>query len=227
MAQTNRTYLPKEVSWLSFNERLLQEAEDDSVPLAERFKFLGIYSNNLDEYFRVRVATLKRLSILGNKSLKVLGYDAAATLREVQEAVLVQSKRFDKIFNQLVRKLAKHKINFINEKQLNKQQAAFVAEYFHKEVRTRLMPFMIEEGSKMPHLKDDSIYFAISLSKTNSKKKRYSLLEIPSGVLPRIISLPPTDKGNCLIFLDDIIRFGSRRSSLFSILMKFPHLLLS
>ena len=208
MAQTNRNYLPKEISWLSFNERLLQEAEDESVPLAERFKFLGIYSNNLDEYFRVRVATLKRLSGLGNKSLKVLGYDAAATLKEVQETVLVQSKRFDKIFNQLVRKLAKHNINFINEKQLNKQQSAFVAEYFHREVRTRLMPFMIEEGSKMPLLKDDSIYFAISLSNAKLKKKRYSLLEVPSGVLPRIISLPPSGKGNCLMFLDDVIRFG-------------------
>jgi polyphosphate kinase len=210
MAQTNRTYLPKEVSWLSFNARLLQEAQDESVPLAERFKFLGIYSNNLDEYFRVRVATLKRLSVLGAKSLKVLGYDAATTLKEVQEIVMVQSKRFDIIFAQLIKKLAKHNINFINEKQLNREQAEFVTRYFHKEVRTRLMPFMIEEGSKMPDLKDDSIYFAVYLARGKAKKRRYSLLEIPSGVLPRIISIPPSSKGQCLMFLDDIIRFGLR-----------------
>jgi polyphosphate kinase len=203
-----RTYLPKEVSWLSFNERLLQEAQDESVPLAERFKFLGIYSNNLDEYFRVRVATLKRLSTLGNKSLKVLGYDAAATLKEVHEIVMNQRNRFDKIFGQLIKILAKHKINFVNETQLNSEQAAWVARYFHNQVRTRIMPFMIEEGSKMPDLKDDSIYFAVCLGKAKTKKSRYSLLEIPANVLPRIISIPPSKKGECLMFLDDIIRFG-------------------
>jgi polyphosphate kinase len=208
MAQTNRTYTPKEVSWLWFNERLLQEAEDESVPLAERFKFLGIYSNNLDEYFRVRVATLKRLSSLGSKSLKVLGYDAATTIKEVQAIVMVQRKRFDRIFSQLLKKLAKHGINFVNEKQLNEEQARFVSSYFHREVRPKLMPYMIEEGSKIPDLKDDSIYFAVCLTSNKLKKKRYSLLEIPSNVLPRIISLPPGDKKNCLIFLDDIIRFG-------------------
>lgn len=208
MAQPIRKYLPKEVSWLWFNERLLQEAEDESVPLAERFRFLGIYSNNLDEYFRVRVATLKRLSSLGPKSVKVLGYDAAGTLREVQDIVLVQRKRFDHIFSQLTKKLAKKGINFINEKELTGEQADWVAGYFHREVRTRLMPFMIEEGAKLPDLKDDAIYLAICLTKQGSRKKRYSLLEIPSQVLPRFVSLPPCDKKNCLIFLDDIIRFG-------------------
>jgi polyphosphate kinase len=210
MVQMSRSYLPKEVSWLSFNERLLQEAQDESVPLAERFKFLGIYSNNLDEYFRVRVATLKRLSVLGAKSLKVLGYDAGTTLKEVQDIVIVQSKKFDIIFAQLLKKLARHKINFINEKQLNGEQSEFVSRFFHKEVRTRLMPFMIEEGSGIPDLKDDSIYFAVYLSRGKTKKKRYSLLEIPSGVLPRFVSLPPDKKGQCLMFLDDIIRFGLR-----------------
>jgi polyphosphate kinase len=210
MAQTNRNYLPKEISWLSFNERLLQEAEDESIPLAERFKFLGIYSSNLDEYFRVRVATLKRLSLLGQKSMIVLGYDAATTLKEVQDIVMGQRKRFDRIFAQLTKKLARHRINFVNEKKLNSEQAAFVAEYFHKEVRTRLMPFMIEEGSKMPDLKDDAIYFAVHLIKSNSKKRRYSFLEIPTSVLPRVVTLPPNEKGTCLIFLDDIIRYGLR-----------------
>ena len=208
MAQQVSKYIPKEVSWLWFNERLLQEAEDESVPLVERFRFLGIYSNNLDEYFRVRVATLKRLSILGAKSVKVLGYDAASTLKEVQDIVLVQNKRFDRIFIQLTKRLAKKGIIIVNEKQLNKEQADWVAGYFHREVRTRLMPFMMEEGSGLPDLKDDAIYLAISLTKHGSKKKRYSLLEIPSQVLPRFVSLPPCNKKDCLIFLDDIIRSG-------------------
>jgi polyphosphate kinase len=208
MALQIKKYIPKEVSWLWFNERLLQEAEDESVPLAERFRFLGIYSNNLDEYFRVRVATLKRLSTLGSKSVRVLGYDAASTLKEVQDMVLAQSKRFDKIFSQLIKKLSKKGIRFVNEKELSREQADWVADYFHKKVRTHLMPFMIEEGSGLPNLKDDGIYLAICLTRQGSKKKRYSLLEIPSKVLPRFVSLPQCNKKNCLIFLDDIIRYG-------------------
>ncbi|MDX9929374.1 MAG: polyphosphate kinase 1 [Bacteroidales bacterium] len=208
MVPTTRSYTPKEVSWLWFNERLLSEAEDETVPLAERFRFLGIYSNNLDEYFRVRVATLKRLSTLGPKSVKVLGYDAASTLKEVQDIVLIQRKRFDRIFSQLVRELARHDIVFVNETQLNAEQARFVSDYFRREVRTHLMPFMIEEGSPIPDLKDDSIYFAICLARKKPGKRRYSLLEIPSSILPRIVALPPGKKRNCLMFIDDIIRFG-------------------
>ncbi|NLA49729.1 MAG: polyphosphate kinase 1, partial [Bacteroidales bacterium] len=86
-----KTYIPKEISWLSFNERVLQEAENSSIPLLERFKFLGIYSNNLDEYFRIRVATLKKLSRLGTKSKEILGYSPKSTLKKIQEIVLKQN----------------------------------------------------------------------------------------------------------------------------------------
>ncbi len=203
-----KTYIPKEISWLSFNERVLQEAENKEIPLIERFKFLGIYSNNLDEYFRVRVATLRRLSQVGSRSKEILGYSPKATLKKVYEIVLEQSTRFEKIYSNLLQELVKQKIFIINEKELNHEQAEFVRDYFMREVRARLMPFLIEKDSKMPNLTDDAIYLAIQLVKTGSQKKRLALLEIPSTVLPRFIILPEKDENKYLIFLEDIIRSG-------------------
>jgi len=206
----SKTYIPKEISWLSFNERVLQEAENREVPLIERFKFLGIYSNNLDEYFRVRVATLRRLSQFGSKSQEVLGYSPKATLKKVYEIVLEQNTRFEKIYTGLLQELEKHNIHIINEKQLNQEQAEFVRDYFLREVRNRLMPFLIEKDAGLPNLTDDAIYLAIYLAKKNVEKKKYALLEIPADVLPRFIILPEKDDGKYIIFLDDVIRFGLR-----------------
>lgn len=204
----SKTFIPKEISWLSFNERVLQEAEYKEVPIIERFKFLGIYSNNLDEFFRVRVATLKRLSQLGTKSKDILGYSPKATLKQIQSIVIEQNTRFEKIYSSLIQELEKHKIHFIDEKQLNSQQAEFVRNYFHKEVRTRLMPYIIEKDAELPNLTDDAIYFAISLNKKDTDKKRHALLEIPTNVLPRFLVLPESDDDKYIIYLDDVIRFG-------------------
>lgn len=204
----SKTYVPKEISWLSFNERVLQEAENKDVPLIERFKFLGIYSNNLDEYFRVRVATLKRLSLFGSKSKDILGYGPKATLKKIHEIVLSQNARFEKTYSSLIQELDKHKIHIINEKELSQEQMQFVKDYFHKEVRTRLMPFLIEKTSEFPNLTDDAIYLAIYLNKIDNNKPRYALLEIPTNVLPRFIELPEVNDEKYIIFIDDIIRSG-------------------
>ncbi|HEX2969724.1 MAG TPA: polyphosphate kinase 1 [Bacteroidales bacterium] len=204
----SKTYIPKEISWLSFNERVLQEAENKDVPLLERFKFLGIYSNNLDEYFRVRVATLKRLSQIGSRSGDILGYNAKATLKRIHQIVLSQNEKFEKIYSDLLKDLEKHRIHFVNEKELNPEQAEFVHTFFHKEVRTRLMPFLIGKDTELPNLTDDAIYLAISLVKKGSDKKRFALLEIPTNVLPRFIVLPDVGDDKYVMFLDDVIRFG-------------------
>ncbi|MGB8491580.1 MAG: polyphosphate kinase 1 [Bacteroidales bacterium] len=206
----SKTYTPKEVSWLSFNERVLQEAENKDVPLIERFKFLGIYSNNLDEFFRVRVATLRRMSNLGLKSKEILGYNARSALKKVHETVLEQNIKFEKIYANLLQELTKNKIHIVNEMELNQEQAAFVRKYFADEVRSRLMPFMIIKESKLPNLTEDAIYLAICLVKKGNKNKHYALLEIPSDVLPRFIILPERDDGKYVIFLDDIVRSGLR-----------------
>ncbi len=197
-----------EISWLAFNERVLQEAENKEVPLIERFKFLGIYSNNLDEYFRVRVATLKKLSQFGSKSKTVLGYSPKATLKKVQEIVLSQNTMFEKVYSSLIQELEKHKIHIINEKQLTDEQSEFVRDYFHKEVRTRLMPYLIEKDAELPNLTEDAIYLAIILRKKGTDKIRYALVEIPIYILPRLVVLPETGDDKYLIYIDDIIRFG-------------------
>jgi polyphosphate kinase len=204
----SKTFIPKEISWLSFNERVLQEADNESVPLLERFKFLGIYSNNLDEYFRVRVATLKRLSLFGAKSKNILGYNPKPTLKKIQEIVLEQHDKFEKIYSGLLTELNEQKIHIINEKQLNEEQAAFVQSYFQKEVRTRLMPILVDKDSELPNLTDDAIFLAITLSKKDGQKKRFSLLEIPTNVLPRFVVLPEKDDDKFVIYLDDVIRYG-------------------
>jgi polyphosphate kinase len=204
----SRTFIPKEISWLSFNERVLQEAENKDVPLLERFKFLGIYSNNLDEYFRVRVATLKRLSQLGSSSKSLLGYSPKATLKKIQQIVIKQNSKFEKIYSGLIQELKKHGIYFVDEKELNPSQAEFVQKYFHKEVRTRLMPFLIEKDSDLPNLTDDAIYLAICMVKKENDKRRFALLEIPNNILPRFVILPEEGDNKYVMFLDDVIRSG-------------------
>ena len=203
----SKSYIPKEISWLSFNERVLQEAENSDVPILERLNFLGIYSNNLDEYFRVRVATLKRLSMFGSKSKNILGYSPKATLRKIHEIVLEQNERFEKTYESLKKALKKHGIHFVNEQQLSSEQAAFVRDYFYKEVRNRLMPLILHRSKGLPNLTDDAIYFAILLRNSETGKKRYALLELPSSrIIPRFILLPDRKGKKSVIFIDDVIR---------------------
>jgi len=186
----------------------LQEAENKEVPLHERFKFMGIYSNNLDEYFRVRVATLKRLTTLGTKAKLLLGYNPTSVLKRINEIVQSQNIKFEKNYSALLKELESHDIYMINEKQLNDGQVEFVSEYFHQQVRPRLMPFLLGKGSVMPNFTDDAIFFAIYLYNSKTEKKRYALLEIPTKVLPRFILLPEKGDKKYIIFLDDVIRFG-------------------
>ena len=209
MKQTPKHYRPKEISWLSFNARVLQEAANTEVPLLERVKFLGIYSNNLDEFFRVRVATLNRLTMLGKKAKKIIGYDPHKVLMEIQQIVIGLNNRFDQVYQLLLHDLAKEHIHIINEKQLSTEQKTYVRELFHSDIRPKLIPIMIDNVEQFPDMRDDSIYLAISLESAKPHKPRISaLIEVPSDTLSRFIILPQHGQQKYVILLDDVIRFN-------------------
>ncbi len=206
----NRNYINREISWLSFNERVLQEAADPSVPLLERLKFLGIFSNNLDEFFRVRVATLKRMVNAGIGSSKATaGQSPKKVLKKIHDKVMHLRERFDLIFNQTLEALEQENIYMINEKELSPEQHEYVLQYFADEVRPRLVPIMLDKSRPFPRLENQVIYLAIKMQRTDEPKNfQYALIELLTDVLPRFVQLPDRDGKKMLIMLDDVIRIG-------------------
>jgi polyphosphate kinase len=202
-------YINREISWLSFNDRVLQEAHDSSVPLLERLKFLGIYSSNLDEFFSVRVGTLKRMLDIGIKTKSVLDGSPKKTLARIYKTVLIQSEKFQKIYEEIKTELERKNIYFIDENVLNKQQEIFLQNYFREEVRPRLVPVMLNSLKNFPYVKNQVIYLAIYLkNKKQTGKTEYALIELPADVLPRFVVLPKIKDKQFVIMLDDVIRFG-------------------
>lgn len=198
----------REESWLYFNERVLQEAADPNVPLLERLKFLGIFSNNLDEFFRVRVATIKRMQYWKENELRLIPYDPAKVLKRIIEIDNQYSGRFSKIYESLIRELKNNNIIFINEKELDAEQGEFVRKYFHELVRPQLFPIMLNDAHMEFPLKDKSIYLAITLLKKKALlKDKFALIKIPTAQLSRFLVLPDKNQNKYIILLDDVIRF--------------------
>ena len=210
MKKKNLPYINREISWLSFNERVLQEASDETTPLIERVKFLGIFSNNRDEFYRVRVATVRRLSKLGKKAMALYGDDPVELLPKLQRKVIEQQIRFEEIYTQILKELAEHNIFIINEKELTKYQVTFVKQYFHTDIMPVLFPIMVDDVRSFPYMKDKSGYLFVKLVSNDEKKKiKYALIEIPSKVTNRFVVLPMENENKYVILLDDVIRFCS------------------
>ena len=212
MPHDKKKLIPRDISWLSFNERVLQEATDPTVPLRERVRFLGIFSNNLDEFFRVRVATLKRMIELGNKgSINMhMESEPEKILDEIQLTVLNQQSEFNRIWEGIMDELKKEKIFLVTEKDLNATQQEFVKRYYDEEVSSNVIPLMIESIPEFPYLRDKSIYLAVVMwRKDQPLKKKYALIEIPSRVLGRFLKLPSAKADeHYIILLEDVIRFN-------------------
>lgn len=215
-------YINRELSWLKFNERVLQEADDNSVPLIERLRFLGIFSNNLDEFFKVRYATIKRIADSGQGGKKALGVDANELLEEITTEVIRLQKKSLKILNAIREHLKKENIFIINETEILPEQIAFVKEYFLNKISPALFTIILNDIDALSALKDDVAYLAVKMtlrqeeknegvkrffsSQAYKEKVQYALIELPK-TLDRFIELPSIDNKNYIILIDDVIRF--------------------
>ncbi|MBE0647578.1 MAG: polyphosphate kinase 1 [Bacteroidales bacterium] len=199
--------LNREIAWLYFNGRVLQEAADKENPLIERLKFLGIFSNNRDEFFRVRVATLNRLLEV-ERGLYDTAINPKKVLNEIGEIVLSQEKEFQNIFESIVKEFAEHDIHIINEQQLSPKQGEFVRKYFQEQVRVFLFPLMISSFKDISTLVDKSIYLAVHLESSEpDTSPDYALIEVPTKSVSRFLLLPKEGKKQYVMLLDDVIRF--------------------
>ena len=198
----------RELSWLAFNERVLQEAQDKSVPLLQRLRFLGIFSNNQDEFVKVRIANIVRATKMRGKIPRFTGgYSAKELLLLVNNQVAEGQKKFTQTYTEILSEMEKKGIYVINETQLSKEQEKFCRDYFLLVISQRLVPIILRKTTKMPFLKDNNIYHAVKMSANKSSGNKYAIIQIPvSSACPRFIVLPTKDERKDIIFLDDIIR---------------------
>lgn len=202
----NNSYINREISWLQFNARVLQEAKDETVPLIERFRFLGIFSNNLDEFFKVRYATVKRIVEAGKGGKSELGGIKAKELLEViTKIVIKQQSESLVILKAIEEKLKKENIYIIDETEINKSQSKFIKEYFFKTVSPALVTIILNDSVVLPNLKDSAAYLAVRML-IQEDKKQYALIEIPKSV-DRFVTLPTQNGNSYIIMVDDVLRY--------------------
>lgn len=220
MATIENRYLDREKSWLAFNFRVLQEAADERVPLLDRMRFLGIFSNNLDEFFRVRYAAIRRISLSGETAEKLLGgISAQKLLKEITEIVINQQSESLRILSVIEKELELQNIFIIHENEISKEQEAFVHDYFIQKVSPELVTIILNDLAEFPLLKDTSGYLAIKLIMKpkenlsiidkfkNKKDIRYAVIEIPKNI-NRFVVLPSVNDKQHIILLDDLIRYN-------------------
>jgi len=209
-------YYNRELSWLSFNYRVLQEAKDKSLPLYERIKFLAIYSSNLDEFYKVRVANYRNLVVLSKENRKNLFYDPEEILNLINEEVKIQREEYQNIFfEEIIPELKENNIILYQGEKLHEIQANFINQYFINEIFPYLQPMLLVKDAVLSFLQDNVIYLSIRLYKkksrgaiVNTEKPNYAIIKIPSSHVPRFIELPKVDDKNMIVFLDDIIRLN-------------------
>ncbi len=218
MIKAKNQYINREISWLSFNERVLQESADKNVPLIERLRFLGIFSNNLDEFFKVRYATVKRIVEAGKKGKSELGGETAKNLlAEITNIVIKQQAKSLTILRQIKQELETQNIFLIDETQIKESHKEFIKTYFIQNVSPVLMTIILNDLTEFPTLNDTAAYLAVKMvlmpeeGVANKREKdiRYALIEIPKGI-DRFVVLPKIDDKDYIIILDDLIRYSLR-----------------
>ncbi len=211
MSRSQVKIINREISWLQFNDRVLQEAADVKTPLIDRLKFLGIFSNNQDSFFSVRVATINRLiSLTKKKPDQKIGFNPVKILKQINKTVINQQDKFNEIYKDILFNLEKENIFVVNEDQLSQEHGEYVKNYFHNEVRPNIFPVMFKNISDSFALKDNFIYLIIELVKQEIdglQKSSYAIIEVPTDKLQRFIILPQKDNKKYIIILEDIIRY--------------------
>jgi polyphosphate kinase len=206
MTKDKNVYINRELSWLQFNARVLQEAADKEVPLIERLRFLGIFSNNLDEFFKVRYATVKRIYEAGKGGKSELGgIKAGDLLEEITKVVIEQQSESLEILEEIEKELENENIYIINEAEIDKDHHEFIKNYFYQEISPALVVIMLNEEVALPELMDISAYLTVKMSSSDSKDQ-FALIEI-SSAMDRFIVLPNKGENNYIIMVDDILRY--------------------
>jgi polyphosphate kinase len=202
----DRLYIEKEISWLSFNERVLQEAADKRNPLIERMRFLGIYSNNLEEFYKIRFADVKRRILINEEQGSASS--SRQLLKRIESKVAKLDQEFDSLYNELLLEMAHNQIFLINERQISPNQQIWLRQFFRQQLRQHITPILITpETDLVEFLKDDYTYLAVEI--IQGQNIQYALLEIPAGKQPRFIHLPPEmpKRRKSMILLDNILRY--------------------
>lgn len=202
---------PRDITWLSFNERVLQEAMDENVPLHLRIRFLGIFSNNLDEFFRVRVAGLKRAMDFKEKVLAESFYQPPSKiLQKINDIVIKQQHDFDRTWKKIQSEMAEHHVYIKTSKNLSSKQKEFVRQYFDEVVEANVIPILLHENTPMPYMRDKSLYLGVAMRKKDwNYHSNYAIIEIPSRFVGRFVLLPTEDpEEKNVMLLEDVITFN-------------------
>ncbi len=202
-----RRYFNREISWLQFNERVLQEAEDPTVPLIERIRFLGIHSNNMDEFFRVRYSSIRRFTLAENQGFNedLEGYKPSKLLKKLSEMVTYQQQRSQEIYNELEQELRTHDIEVVDEIQLTVKQKRYIRQFFREKISPALTKLMLSQAPEFPYLRDKSIFLAVRI--LQGKDEQFSIIEVPTVTAGRFVTLPQYGK-QFVMYMDDVLRLN-------------------
>ena len=210
MAQKKKSnpYLERDISWMYFNHRILQEATRPHVPLLERMAFLGIYSNNLDEFFRVRMATQSRVAEYTDKSAAKERDHAKKLIREIGKINARYVKEYEQAVHDVIEEFRKENIFLVNDKELTPEQGEFVRAYYREKLNGFIVPVWFSAIKLLDSETDENIYLAVKASKENGKSTiDYAFLELPVGICGRFVRLPDSDGKSYLMYVDDVIRY--------------------